>query len=179
MNSKAIIVGLCGRSGNGKTKTCQLLVKELRAGKIQCTGFISPAVFEGSKKIAIQIRWLDSDQERVLMTPATETSQLIIGKWQLNSEAFDWINQKLTELRGGKVFFCDEIGPLEVLEGKGWIKALDVVDEGKYELNVITFRPSLREYFQRRYPEITIIDLDKNTHEQNLFKEVRNFFGIN
>lgn len=179
MEAKSKILGLCGFSGSGKTQTCLNLVKELRAKGIQCCGFVSPAVFNGTKKTAIKVQWLESGDERILMTPATEASQLTVGKWQMHPEVFEWIDQKLTDLCPGRVFFCDEIGPLEVLEGKGWIKALDVVDEGQYELNVITFRPSLREYFQQRYPEMTIFDLDKHTEDQNCIRVAKKIFGIN
>src|SRR5690606_17150385 len=137
MRAESVIIGLCGSSGSGKTLTCLKLIHELRSAKITCCGFVSPAVFEESQKTTIKVRWLESDQERVLMTPATQTSQLTFGRWQIFPETFDWINQKLAGLKDCQAFFCDEIGPLEVLEGKGWIKALEILNKMECELKVV------------------------------------------
>lgn len=112
------------------------------------------------------------------MTPIADVSQFSIGKWQILPEAFEWVNRNLAEIKDGRVFFCDEIGPLEVLEGKGWVKALDVVDTRRFDLNVVTFRPSLREYFSQRYPEMTIYDLEKDGAKDLVIKEVTLLFGI-
>jgi len=67
---------------------------------------------------------------------------------------------------------------LEVLQGKGWIKALDIVDERKYELNVITFRPSLRDYFRQRFPDLVVYDLDNQGNDEKAIRDVINLFGI-
>ena len=178
MTSKATIIGLCGSSGSGKTLACQKLVQELRTGNVACCGFISPAVFEGSRKTAIKVQWLHSGDERILMTPVTEESQLTVGRWQIHPDAFEWINKKLTSLTVCQAFFCDEIGPLEVLERKGWIKALEIVDERKFDLNVLTFRPSLRDFFSKRYPEMTIYDLDNLGNDEMVICDVKSLFGI-
>lgn len=178
MTSISTIIGLCGFSGSGKTRACQILIKELTSRGIGCCGFISPAVFEASQKTAIKVRWLETNQERVLMSLATAASQVTFGKWQLFPETFEWINQQLDDLKGCQAFFCDEIGPLEVLEGKGWRKALDVVDERKCALNVITFRPTLRDYFSLRYPDINIFDLNSDGVEKQLNNLLDGLFGI-
>ena len=172
------IIGLCGSSGSGKTQTCQNLVQELRLGNIQCSGFVSPAVFEGTTKTAIKVKWLESGDERVLMTLSKEDSETTIGKWQIHPDAFEWIDQKLTDLKRCQAFFCDEIGPLEVEQGKGWIKALEIVDERKCVLTVISFRPTLRDFFSQRYPDITIFDLDSKVDNDKITKDLKKFFGI-
>jgi len=78
-----------------------------------------------------------------------------------------------------QAFFCDEIGQLEVLEGKGWAQVLDEVDKRQFDLNVIALRPSLREYFLERYPEMRMYDPGSpNEHEQALL-DVKTLFGIN
>ena len=178
MEFKSTIIGLSGSSGSGKTQTCQKLVKALRAEGLQCCGFVSPAVFVGTDKTAIKVRWLENDTERLLMTPLTEESQLVVGRWQIHLDAFEWINRNLADLKGCQAFFCDEIGPLEVLQGKGWIKALDIVDERKYALNVITFRPSLRDYFKQRFRDLVIYDLDNQGDDEKAIRDVNNLFGI-
>lgn len=76
------------------------------------------------------------------------------------------------------MFMCDEIGPLEVLEGKGWVGALDFVEERKFELAVTTFRPSLREYFEQRFQNMTIYDLDQPGSHEKVMMDVRKIFSI-
>ncbi len=178
MEPKSTIIGLSGFSGSGKTQTSQKLVRILRAGGFQCCGFVSPAVFEGINKTAIKVKWLENDTEQLLMTPMTEESQLTIGRWQIHVDVFEWINRNLADLKECQAFFCDEIGPLEVLQGKGWIKALDIVDERKYELNVITFRPSLRDYFRQRFPDLVVYDLDNQGDDEKAIRDVINLLGI-
>lgn len=178
MKTHSVIVGLCGSSGSGKTLTCTQLIRVLKSEGITCGGFTSPGVFEGTKKSGIMVQWLESGQERVLMTPVTETSQSTFGRWQVYPETFEWINQNLVHLCDCRAFFCDEIGPMEVLEGKGWVAALNIVDERKFDLNVITFRPSLQDYFRQRYPEMSICDLDQKGSSENALRDVKNLFGI-
>jgi nucleoside-triphosphatase THEP1 len=178
MKARKTIIGLCGSSGSGKTQTCKKLVKVLRGVNKQCCGFVSPAVFEGSKKTAIKVQWLESGDERVLMTPVTEESQLTVGRWQIHQDAFEWIDQKLSDLKECRAFFCDEIGPLEVEQGKGWIKALEIADKRKYSLNVVTFRPTLRDYFCQRYPDMMIYDLESEFDDERIAKDVKEIFGI-
>ena len=80
-------------------------------------------------------------------------------------------------MQGCQAFFCDEIGPLEVLQAKGWIKALDIVDERRCEINVITFRPSLKEYFCRRYPAMILYDLEIAGDDVKIVKDVKHLIG--
>lgn len=178
MTPVSSIIGLCGFSGTGKTRTCQSLIKDLESSGIGICGFISPAVFEESEKTAIKVRWLESNEEKVLMTLASASSQVTFGKWQVFPETFDWINLKVDDLQGCQAYFCDEIGPLEVLEGKGWIKALNIVDERCCTLSVITFRPTLRDFFSQRYPEMTIVDLEGDGVERQVSQLVKDIFGI-
>lgn len=178
MNPKPLIIGLCGTSGSGKTLTCQRLVEELRSEGVTSCGFTSPAVFENSQKTSIKVQWLESGEEHILLTPLTDASKLAVGRWLIHPDAFAWIAQKLEDLQAYQVFICDEIGPLEVLEGKGWVQALDIVEEGKIGLSVITFRPSLREYFEQRFPDMTVYDLDQKDNHENVILDVKKFFGI-
>jgi nucleoside-triphosphatase THEP1 len=178
MKPKSAIIGLCGASGSGKTLTCQKIVKVLRSKGVACCGFISPAVFEQSQKTAIKVQWLQSDKERILMATATETSQKTFGRWQIHPDAFEWIDQNLQSSLDCQVFICDEIGPLEVLEGKGWVKALEILDGRRLGVNVITFRPSLQEYFKQRYPDMTLYDLDQKGDDDRAIRYIKKFFGI-
>jgi len=178
MTLKPKIVGLCGTSGSGKTLTCQKMVAELRSAGVACCGFISPAVFEKTEKTAIKVQWLESGEEHILLSSVTPESQLRFGRWQIHPDVFDWINHKLESLQYCKVFLCDEIGRLEVLEGKGWVGALDFVEERKFELAVTTFRPSLREYFEQRFQNMTIYDLDQPGSHEKVMMDVRKIFSI-
>ena len=172
------IVGLCGTSGSGKTQTCRKLIKELRSGDIACCGFISPAVFGDSEKTAIKVQWLGSGEEQVLMTPVTKASQITFRRWQIFPQVFEWINQELTDMQESEAFFSDEIGPLEVLEGKGWIKALEILDKRENQLSVVTFRPSLRDFFSQRYPDMTVYDLDIRNEDEKVIQDIKEMFGI-
>lgn len=112
------------------------------------------------------------------MTAITEASITTYGRWQIHPETFEWINQNLVHSIKCQAFFCDEIGPMEVLKGEGWVNALDIVDERKHDLSVITFRPSLQGYFRQRYPDMTIYELEPKGDNKNTLRDVKNIFGI-
>ncbi len=112
------------------------------------------------------------------MTPNTQASQEIIGKWQIYPEAFEWINQKLKDVHDCQAFFCDEIGPFEVLQGKGWIQALEILDERRFVLSLITFRPSLRQFFEQRYPDMIIYDINDVDCSESVITQIKHLFGI-
>ena len=178
MNESSIIIGLCGTSGIGKTLTCQKIIKELRSRGVVCGGFISPAMFDASEKTSIKVQWLESDEERVLMTPAVATSQMTLGKWEIHADSFQWIDEKLSSMQDCDVCFFDEIGPLEVIEGKGWVKALDILDERRYRAFIVTFRPSLEGYFQQRYPEMMVYNLDHQADGESVLRDIERQIGI-
>jgi len=178
MISSAKIIGLCGPSGSGKTLLCQKLVKELHEAGVQCSGFISPPVFEGTTKSAITVQWLETNQKRVLMTTVNEFSKNFIGRWQINPDTFDWINEELADLGPCRIFFCDEIGPLEVEQGKGWVKALEFLDEAQFEVGIVTLRPALEPYFRQRYPDMQLHYLDNEENAETVISKVKKLIGI-
>lgn len=96
-----------------------------------------------------------------------------------NSSRCIWVGgSEVKQVDGMPGFFCDEIGPLEVLEGKGWVKALDIVDARKFDLYILSFRPSLQEFFRKRYPEMTIYDLESTGVEEKVICDVKSLFNL-
>jgi nucleoside-triphosphatase THEP1 len=48
------------------------------------------------------------------------------------------------------VLVVDELGPLELIHGKGWIVALDILQARNYRAALVVVRPCLLENFQAR-----------------------------
>lgn len=172
------LIGLCGLSGSGKTKTCQSLIKLLRDSEVDCSGFISPAVFDNDTKRSIDVLWIKSGERRELLTQVKETSQQFIGRWEINSQAFEWVEQKLNQFEYCQVFFCDEIGPLEIEQGKGWVKALEILREGNFGLGVVTFRPSLEGYFWHHFSDMVLFHLNSEGDANDAIDRVISILDI-
>lgn len=172
------LIGLCGPSGSGKTLTCQRLIDDLQRGGIDCCGFISPAVFQGSLKTAIEVLWLETGQKVLLMTAKDVASKTFIGRWQINPEAFDWVNQLLTKAKPCSVLFFDEIGPLEVEQGEGWVRALDILGDGHFLAGIVTFRPALESYFRQRFQDMTIFKIEDAQSAERAICEIKPMLGI-
>lgn len=166
------LVLLSGESGAGKTRWCLELIEYAKAQKIPVCGLVSPPVFEGNRKIGIDLVDLISGERRRLAVlrkegalPSEKGPQT--EDWQFDKETLDWGNQILNQLSHrlqGKpyVLILDELGPLEFLRGKGLLNALRLIDQRHYTLACVVVRPGLLPMAQQRWSWGQIIALQNN-----------------
>lgn len=166
------IIGLTGSSGKGKTFACLELAGRLIDQGVVVKGFCSPPVFEDSIKTAIDVLSLPSFERRRLGVLAAIEGYTLVRKWSMDPATFEWINRMSGRFSSTDVLMFDEFGPLEVEQGQGWHKALDVLKTGKYYLAVITFRPDYQDFFKREHPGIHLINLDGHDTPDVFYTEV-------
>ena len=153
------IIGLYGESGSGKTSLCKEISEKLSLEGRFVSGFISPAVFKGDVKVGIETLLFPGCEHKTLARLAKAESQLVVGKWELFPETLAWAETALLNQETTDVLVIDELGPLEVTQNKGWARALDILDAGKFRLAIITFRPDFVRFFNARYPGIIQMQL--------------------
>lgn len=163
------LILLSGESGAGKTRWCLELIEYAKAQKIPVAGLVSPPVFEGNRKIGIDLVDLTSGKRRRLAVLRKEGA-LFSNKgpqtedWQFDEEAIDWGNQVLDRLSNDlegepQLLILDELGPLEFLHGKGLLNALRLIDQRHYTLACVVVRPGLLPMAQQRWAWGQIIAL--------------------
>ena len=138
-----------GPRGSGKTALCLRLVDRARQYRLNCAGLISPARFEGGRKVGIDLLDVRSSEYRLLAQADGLPGELRTAAFRFDTEAVKWGAWLLTEACPCDVLIVDELGPLELERGQGWANALDVLRNGQFQLAVVVVRPTLVNVFRR------------------------------
>jgi nucleoside-triphosphatase THEP1 len=136
---------LTGERGAGKTTHCRALVEQARASGWDVAGLLSPAIFENEVKTGILTQDLRTGESRPLAVLATQspfaTHHLPLGQWLFDPSVITWGNQILQSRQSCDLFIVDELGPLELFRGEGWVNAFDALRQARYRLGVVVIRP--------------------------------------
>ena len=167
------IILLTGEMQSGKTKLCLNLFQLAQDANIRVGGVISPAVFDGSRKIAIDAIDLKSGiRKRLAELRTSHQTALETQRWSFYSEVVDWGNKMLIEAVPCDLLMIDELGPLELQRGEGWVNGLTVIENSDYSTALIVIRPSLVEEADRLWQVSRIIDLDRVTLDSSKIVEL-------
>ncbi len=166
------VYGICGNSGEGKTRLVSMLLAEAKQQRWNSRGVFCPAVFEDGIKIAIDVCLIPGLQTRNLARLANSGDTDIIGKWKMNQESIAWVRAYLLDLQPADLWIVDEIGPYEIVQGKGWADIQPLLAELPAKKVLVTFRPSLLPWFQERFPKINITRAGHAESEAALLKSL-------
>jgi nucleoside-triphosphatase THEP1 len=137
------IVILTGAPEAGKTTTCRRLLGRARELGLDCAGILCPARVDGRVKVGIDVVDARTEERRCLAEVDELPGRLRVGPYRFDEEAVAWGVARLAMACPCDVLIVDEIGPLEMDRGEGWINALDLLRVGEYRLAVAVVRPSL------------------------------------
>jgi len=164
-----------GEFQTGKTNLCLDIYQLAQEARVRVGGVISPAVFEGDKKTAIDVLDLKSGtRKRLAELRTSHQTDLETQRWSFDSEVVDWGNKMLEEAVPCDLLIIDELGPLEFQRGEGWVNGFDVIENGEYSTALIVVRPSLIDEAARLWQVSRIIDLDQVTLDSSLVAEIFN-----
>jgi len=164
---------LSGDFQTGKTNLCLDIYQLAQEARVRVGGVISPAVFEGEKKTAIDVIDLKSGtRKRLAELRTSHQTDLETQRWSFDSEVVDWGNKMLEEAVPCDLLMIDELGPLEFQRGEGWVNGFDVIENGEYSTALIVVRPSLIDEAARLWQVSRIIDLDQVTLDSSLVTEI-------
>ena len=71
--------------------------------------------------------------------------------YNFDNEAIKHINAHLHNCEGVKNLVIDEIGPLEMLQGKGYVQAMELLDKKAVQNAICVVRPSLLDEAKKRW----------------------------
>lgn len=171
------IILLTGELQSGKTNLCLDMYQLAQEARVRVGGILSPAVFEGSRKTAIDALDLKSgNRKRLAELRTNHQTDLETQRWSFYPEIVDWGNMLLKGAVPCDLLMIDELGPLEFLRGEGWVNGFSVIENGDYLTALIVIRPSLIDHAARLWQVSRIIDLDQVTLDSSLRAELFNSF---
>jgi nucleoside-triphosphatase THEP1 len=143
------IVILTGPPGSGKTTTCCQLADLARRRGLDCAGLVCPARFHKSRKVGIDVLNLRTGESRPLAEADQLPSALRTQGYRFDAETTAWGAAVLAAACPCDLLIVDEIGPLELERGQGWVNALDVLGADSFRLAVVVVRPHLLNTFEQ------------------------------
>jgi len=156
---------LTAEIGAGKTTFCHALVDEARAAGWDAAGILCPPVFESGVKTGILAQNLRTEESRLLAVAShlsLPTFHLPLGNWLFDPSTITWGNEILAAALPCDLFIVDELGPLELIRGEGWLNALEALRQPKYKIGVAVVRPSLVESAQKLFPQAQTLTLPQD-----------------
>ena len=160
MSVREIII-LTGDLSSGKTSLCLEIAKVAKEKGLDVAGMISPAVFTGSQKTAIDALDLRSwKRNRMAELHKGKKSDLETKRWSFDPSVVAWGNQVLADATPCDLLIIDELGPLEFERNEGWTEGFSALDEEKYKAAIVVVRPSLIDAAEERWLITRKINLD-------------------
>ncbi len=143
-----------GAKDAGKTRWCARALADLRAAGHAVRGLLSPGVFVDGQKVAIRVRDLWSGEERVLATRRLAPRESSARWWQFDETVLAWADARLRDVGRCHTLVVDELGPMELLENRGWTSVWPVLREHAFAQAILTVRPALRPALQARINQL-------------------------
>jgi energy-coupling factor transporter ATP-binding protein EcfA2 len=151
---------LTGPSGCGKTTLCRGLAEDARRAGRDVAGLLCPAIFADARKSGIAAVDLRSGETRRLARrrAAGEAAPATPRQWVFDEAVLAWGDRALGRATPCDLLVVDELGPLELDEGRGWSAGLIAVDSGAFAAAVVVVRPTLFGRARARWPSAEVAD---------------------
>lgn len=153
------IVIVSGGRGAGKTTFCRALAEAVQGTGLVVAGLVSPAVFAGGSKLAIDLHDLASGETRRLAErPRPGTPGTAGLGWRFAAETLAWGNRLLRAGEASDLLVIDELGPLEFRGHGGLLEGFAAIERGRFRQAVVVVRPELIAAALARWPAAAVIE---------------------
>lgn len=143
---------LSGPLGSGKTTTCRQLAHLACQAGLDCAGLLSLARFDGRRKVGIDLLDLRSGVTHPLAEADQRPAPLRTETYRFDVSVLAWGACVLDAAVPCDLLIIDELGPLELEHGQGWVNALKLLQAGGFRLAVAVVRPELLDAFRQAVP---------------------------
>lgn len=170
---KSDIVLISGERNAGKTRFCMALANELIMHGNKVTGLISPGVYEGREKIAINSENIDTGELRMIarFQPGWDKENPQ-REWDFISEGMTWANAQLGSVVPTDFLIIDEIGYLELEKGVGWYSGLQALEAGEFKQAFVVIRKDLLPIALQRWSASQVLYIDKNSNIKECINKI-------
>ena len=140
---------------------------------------VSPAVFDGNHKTAIDAKDLRTgNSRRLAVLHGDENTGLETKRWSFYPEVVSWGNQILKDSVPCDLLIVDELGSLEFIRQEGWINGFKAIESRKYRAAVVVIRPSLLGAANQHWEIFHEIDLDSPLSQSLTGEKIFNNLGF-
>ena len=143
-----MLVIVTGPSGSGKTTLCQKVLSLASACGLDCAGVLSPARFLDGRKVGIDLLDVRRGQVLPLAEADDQPGPIRTAAYRFHPHAMVWGSTTIDTATPCDLLLIDELGPLELVRGEGWVGALEILRAGRFRLAVVVVRPALLETFR-------------------------------
>lgn len=162
------IVLLTGGPEAGKTLLCRRVSETARHRGLRVTGLITEAHRLASGRLvqtALNLR--TGERRRLADYVGVDEGEPIGGgvagrlSWTFVGESVRWGRHELDRCLAGAcdLLIVDQLGPLELLAGSGWVNAVRVLEEARYGLALVVVNPLVVEELRRRLGDVDVVRL--------------------
>ena len=148
MKARPSIVILSGEAGSGKTTICTQVVA-LAQGLV-VAGVLTLPRFAGGCKVGLDVEDIRTGQRRPLAERVEATDGPATEGWHFHADGLAWGSMILRRATPCDLLVIDELGPLELAQGQGWMVGLDLLRASRYRLALVVVRPALLPCFRER-----------------------------
>jgi len=150
MQAGSSIVILSGESGSGKTTICAGIVALARARGLRVAGVLTPPRFAGGCKVGLDVEEIRTGQRRPLAERVGATDGPATENWHFHADGLAWGAMVLRHAAPCDLLVIDELGPLELAQGRGWTVGLDLLRASRHCLALVAVRPALLPLLRER-----------------------------
>lgn len=140
-----------GEQGAGKTSLCARLAELAQGAGRVVGGVVCPARYEAGRKVGIDLVILPQGRRYRLAELVSPAQKATVGRYRFDERLFSLAERAVAEAVPCDLLVVDELGPLELEQGKGWAGAIQVIAGGQFEVALVVVRPELVESARRRF----------------------------
>ncbi len=138
MNARSIFL-LTGERKAGKSTLCHKLAGTLQRQGVDVAGLLTTQ----PTSHVLDVREIRGSSHYRLTYPFESEKGIALTHFRINPEAMRRSTRALAASFPTQVFILDELGPLELVRGEGWIDVLKMLGVEAYRVACLVVRPTL------------------------------------
>lgn len=167
-----MLILLTGESGCGKTTLCARVVDALKARGVNVAGVLTLPRFAAGEKIGLDVADVRTGARVPLAERAAPCAGTAALKWKFDAAALARGAHLLRAAVPCDLLIVDELGPLELIHGQGWVGALEILRAGGYRNALVVVRPSLMDAVCARVQANVRVITVTPTNREELFGQL-------